>query len=38
LETAPRLSPDGRVLFFQRVEDEGERIYWVDLLSVLPES
>jgi WD40-like Beta Propeller Repeat len=31
LETAPRLSPDGRVLFFQRVEDQRERLYWVDL-------
>jgi Tol biopolymer transport system component len=36
LETAPRLSPDGRVLFFQRVEDQRERIYWVDLQSILP--
>jgi Tol biopolymer transport system component len=36
LETAPRLTPDGRVLFFQRVEDKRERIYWVDLQSILP--
>jgi hypothetical protein len=36
LETAPRLSPDGRVLFFQRVEEQRERLYWVGLQSILP--
>jgi hypothetical protein len=36
LETAPRLSPDGRVLFFQRAQNNRERIYWIDLDSALP--
>ena len=35
IETAPRLSPDGEVLFFQRIENGREQIYWVGLQSTL---
>jgi hypothetical protein len=34
-ETAPRFSPDGRVLFFHRAEKGVERIFWVRAASVL---
>jgi TolB protein len=36
LETAPRLSPDGEVLFFHRRANGAERIFWVRASSVLP--
>jgi hypothetical protein len=36
IETAPRLTPDGELLFFQRVENGREILYWVQLSSVLP--
>jgi len=35
LETAPQLSPDGAVLFFLRQESGRERMYWVELESLL---
>lgn len=35
LETAPQLTPDNRVLFFLRRADGVNRLYWVDLASVL---
>jgi Tol biopolymer transport system component len=36
LETAPRFSPDGSVLFFQRAVNGAERIFWVRSARVLP--
>jgi Tol biopolymer transport system component len=35
LETAPQLSPDDAVLFFLRYESGRDRMYWVDLASIL---
>jgi hypothetical protein len=38
LETAPQFSPDDAVLFFLSRRGGAERLYWVDLRSVLEDS
>lgn len=39
VETAPRLSPDGHVLFFQRQRADGkEELWWVRAEAVIPET
>jgi hypothetical protein len=37
-ETAPRLTPDGAVLFLHRTVNGRDRIYWVETASVLPSA